>query len=71
VREIPRILASLGASVAPVGLVIYAMGIAYRERRDADVTLGIWLMVIGLLALVVGLAWLYFAPDDARTDAPH
>ena len=65
-RELPRILAALGASVAPVGLVVFAMGIAYRERRDSDVNLGIFLMVAGLVALVVGLAWLRFASDDGR-----
>jgi hypothetical protein len=60
-------LAALGASIAPVGLVVYAMGMAYRERRDADVALGIALMIGGIVALIVGLAWLRFAGDEGVT----
>ena len=63
-REVPRILVALGASIAPVGLVVYGMGVGYRERRDADVNLGIALMVGGLIALVVGFAWLRYAGDE-------
>lgn len=54
-RELPRVLVALGAVIATVGVVIYAMGIAYREPRDADVAWGIGLMVGGLVAFVAGL----------------
>jgi uncharacterized membrane protein YfcA len=65
-RDVARILAALGASVAPIGLTVYAMGTAYREPRDADIRTGIILMVVGLVALVVGLLWLRFSPDEER-----
>ena len=54
-RELPRVLIALGAVIASVGLVVFGMGMSYREPRDVDVNIGIALMVIGLAAFAVGL----------------
>ena len=59
-RELPRILTALGAVIASVGLVIYGMGIAYREPRETDIAIGVGLMVGGLVAFAVGLAMYKF-----------
>src|SRR5688500_12443028 len=55
-RELPRVLVALGAVIATVGVTVYGMGIAYREPRDADVTIGVVLMVGGLVAFFAGPA---------------
>jgi hypothetical protein len=57
-------LVALGASIAPVGLVVYGMGTAFREPRDADIRLGIGLMIAGLVALVVGVVWMRAVGDE-------
>ena len=54
-RELPRVLIALGAVIAAVGLVVFGMGMSYREPRDTDVNIGIALMVIGLVGFVAGL----------------
>jgi hypothetical protein len=55
VREIPRILIALGAAIAPVGLVLFGMGVAFREPRDSTITAGIVIMVVGIGASLIGL----------------
>ena len=53
--EIARILTALGAVAATVGLVVYGMGRAYVREGDFEITIGLWLMVIGTIATIVGL----------------
>jgi septal ring-binding cell division protein DamX len=67
VLEFPRILAALGAAIAPVGLVIYGIGSAYREQSDSHVNLGLGLIIGGLVALLLGLSWLRAAGDQSRS----
>lgn len=53
--EISRILAAAGASLAGVALTVY--GIAHALNGDAgwEATFGIWGMIVGILATIVGL----------------
>jgi hypothetical protein len=77
-REWPRILTALGAVVAPVGLVFFGMGIAYREPLDLEINAGITLMVVGLAAFFVGLGAMrmglggdQYRLDPAQPATPH
>lgn len=54
-REFPRVLASLGPSIAIVGVVVYAMATSYRETRDDDVTISVILMVGGTVLFIAGV----------------
>jgi hypothetical protein len=55
-QEISRIITSIGAVVASTGLVVYGMGVSYVEADGAmEVTLGLWMMILGVIASVVGL----------------
>jgi uncharacterized membrane protein YidH (DUF202 family) len=55
VLEIGRILTSAGLVAAATGLVVFAMGAAFVEPRDYEMNLGIFLMVAGVLASIVGI----------------
>ena len=66
--EIGRILTSLGAVMASVGLVVYGMGRAYVRSGDFEVTLGIWMMVGGVIATAVGLVLYHQASTEPDTD---
>jgi hypothetical protein len=54
-QELSRIVTSTGAVAASVGLVVYGMGTSYHEPGDMEMTLGIWLMVLGAIATIGGL----------------
>lgn len=54
---ISRILVSLAAVTASVGLLLYGMGSSYNPQDDGLKTLGAVMMVGGLLALAIGVAW--------------
>ena len=51
---IARLLVSVGAVGASVGLVLYGMGTSYVDPDDSMMNLGIGLMVGGVIATVVG-----------------
>ncbi len=53
--EIGRILTALGSVTATVGLVVYGMGRSFVRDGDFEITIGLWLMVIGVIATVIGL----------------
>ena len=53
--EIGRILTALGAVAATVGLVVYGMGRSYVREGDFEITIGLWLMVAGIIATIIGL----------------
>ncbi len=63
--EIARILTALGAVAATVGLVVYGMGRAYVRDGDFEITIGLWLMVIGMIATIVGLV-LHHRTEEGR-----
>ncbi|MCC6790368.1 MAG: hypothetical protein IT336_01715 [Thermomicrobiales bacterium] len=54
---ISRILVSLAAVVASVGLLLYGMGTSYNPQDDGMKTLGTILMIGGVVGLAVGIAW--------------
>jgi hypothetical protein len=53
--EIGRILTALGSVAATVGLVVYGMGRAFVRDGDFEITVGLWLMVAGVIATIIGL----------------
>ena len=61
--EISRILTALGAVVASVGLVVYGMGRSFVRTGDFETTLGVWLMIAGILATAIGLVLHHQAPE--------
>lgn len=55
-QEISRILTALGTVVASSGLIIYGMGAAYVTPGDLETTLGLWMMIVGVIGTVVSWA---------------
>jgi len=53
--EISRILTAGGLVAGSTGLVVYAMGAAFVEPRDFELTVGMILMVAGVIATVIGI----------------
>ena len=77
-HEWPRILTALGAVIAPVGLVFFGIGTAFREPRDLETNVGIALMVIGAVVFVIGLGAMrmgigedQFRVGPAQPATPH
>ena len=68
--ELRRLLLALGPVVAAVGLVVFAMGLSYREPRDFEVQIGIGLMIGGVVGALLG--WLLYRTerDPAEEHAP-
>lgn len=64
--EISRIVASLGAVTASSGVVIYGIAVSYLEPNDFQSDVGIWLMIVGTIAIVAGLVLYrqHFAEED-------
>ena len=54
-QELSRIITAAGAVAASTGLTIYGMGASYFEPGDFELTLGLWMMIVGAVATVVGL----------------
>jgi drug/metabolite transporter (DMT)-like permease len=52
-----RILVSLAAVVASVGLLLYGMGTSYNPENDGIKTLGVVMMIGGLIGLGAGIVW--------------
>lgn len=53
--EISRIVTALGTVVASTGLVVYGMGTSYTSPGEFETTAGLWMMILGVVATVVGL----------------
>lgn len=53
--EISRILTASGLVAASTGLVVYGMGAAFVEPRDFELTIGMWAMIIGVVAATIGI----------------
>ena len=54
-QELSRIITAAGAVAASTGLTIYGMGASYFEPGDFELTLGLWMMILGVIATIVGL----------------
>lgn len=54
-HEIARIVTSLGAVVASSGLIIYGLGASYVTPDNFEMTLGLWMMILGVIATIVGV----------------
>jgi hypothetical protein len=67
-REVVRWILSLGPVAATVGFTIFGMGLAFVEPRDAEINIGIALMVIGVAMTVVGA--LLYRVTDKQAPAP-
>lgn len=61
---IARLLASVGFPVAAVGLTILGMATSESVRNDDQLNLGLYLIVGGLIAGVVGVV--LYRMDEAR-----
>lgn len=53
--EISRIVTSLGAVVASSGLIIYGIGASYVDPGDFATAFGLWSMILGTIAAIIGL----------------
>ena len=54
---ISRIVLSLAAVAASVGLLLYGMGSSYQPRNEGMENGGLALMAGGVIALVIGIFW--------------
>ena len=53
--ELSRILTAAGSVAASTGLVVYAMGVAFVEPRDYEMNIGLFLMIVGAIATIIGV----------------
>jgi drug/metabolite transporter (DMT)-like permease len=53
--EISRILTAGGLVASSTGLVIYGMGASFASPRDFELTVGLWLMIIGAVVATIGI----------------
>ena len=63
-----RIVVSLAAVAASVGLLLYGMGTAYQPRDEGLETAGLLLLAGGLIALLIGIVW-YRKVEEAEVAA--
>jgi hypothetical protein len=54
---ISRLVLSLGAVVASVGLLLYGMGSSYSPKDRGMENLGLGFMIGGVAAVAIGIAW--------------
>jgi hypothetical protein len=65
---ISRILVSIAAVAASLGLLFYGMGSSYNPKNDGLETFGLVLMIGGVIALAIGIFW-YRATEAAEEKA--
>ncbi len=53
-HELSRILTSLGVVAASTGLIVYGMAASYYNPGGFDLSLGLWLMIIGTIVSIIG-----------------
>ncbi len=52
-QEVSRIVTALGTVVATTGLIVYGMGTSYWETGAMEVTLGLWMLILGTIVTIV------------------
>lgn len=62
--ELSRILTAGGLVAASTGLVVYGMGASFAEPRDFELTIGLWAMILGLIAAIVGIVISKRIPEE-------
>jgi drug/metabolite transporter (DMT)-like permease len=62
--ETSRILTALGLVAASVGLTVYGIGVAFVETADFERNLGLWLMIVGSIAAVIGIVMSRQIPEE-------
>jgi hypothetical protein len=62
---ISRLVLSIGAVAASVGLTVYGMGTSYSPHNDDYKTRGLILMIGGVVAMLVGIGW-YRKTEEAE-----
>lgn len=62
--ELSRILTAAGATMAGVFFTVYGIGIAVHDGGEWEATLGLWGMIISLVATVVGLVMHHRLAED-------
>lgn len=53
-QELSRIVTSAGLVLASVGLIVYGVGASYVHPSEFETTLGLWMMIVGTIATIVG-----------------
>lgn len=64
-----RIVLSVAAVVASVGLLLYGMGTSYSPADEGMKTLGLWLGIGGLVFTVIGIGWYRVTETAEESDA--
>lgn len=65
VLEIGRILTAAGSVAASTGLVVYGMGVAFVDPRSYEMNIGMFLMIVGIIATIVGIVmYRQYSVDD-------
>lgn len=63
--EVSRILTALGAVLASVAFVVYGIAHSVRHEPGWELQFGIWGMIIGTIACVVGLVMHHNLAEEA------
>ena len=54
--EISRILTAAGLVVGSTGLIIYGIGAAFVDPQDFQLSVGIIMMVVGVITAAIGIS---------------
>lgn len=63
-----RIVVSLAAVAASLGLLLYGMGTSYQPEDEDMARWGLILMAVGIVALLIGIVW-YRKVEEAEVAA--
>jgi hypothetical protein len=62
--EVSRILTAGGLVAASVGLTVYGIGTSFVETGDSQTTIGMVLMIAGVIAAAVGVVMSRQIPEE-------